>query len=129
MKDPEWNLIRKVTYWTLLSLDGKIDLPPGTTMPTNIRELDFYARGLSFEFQLDQTLQLTSETLRQVAANMGVFHRLAAAIIVNAPSPQEIAALQADLEAISNDLKRDQRFKAGVALAGAVAGVVGQLRA
>jgi len=128
MKDNEWNLIRKVTYWTLLDLDGEIELPVGGFMPTTIRELDLYARGLDFRFQLDETLQFTSEALKGVADKMATFHRVAAAITVNGPSAEEIAGLQKDLETISEDLKGDQRFKAGVAVAGALAGIIGTVR-
>ena len=128
MKDQEWNLIRKVTYWVLKDLDGKIQLSAEGFMPTTIRELDLFARGLDFEFQLDRTLQFTSEALREVASKMAALHRVAAAIQVNAPSAEEIAAVQQDLQTISDDLKNDQRFKAGVTLAGALAGIIGTVR-
>ena len=128
MKDQEWNLIRKVTYWVLKDLDGTIELSAEGFMPTTIRELDLFARGLDFEFQLDRTLKFTSEALREVASKMAALHRVAAAIQVNAPSAEEIAAVQQDLQTISDDLKNDQRFKAGVALAGALAGIIGTVR-
>jgi len=128
MKDTEWNLIRKVTYWTLLDLDGQIRLQEGPFPPATIRELDFFARGLSFEFQLDRALQFTSEALQKIANQMAELHRVAAAILVNAPSADEIKGLQNDLEKISNQLKRDQRFKAGVAIAGALAGIIDSVR-
>jgi hypothetical protein len=128
MEDNEWNLIRKVTYWTLQDLDKQIELPPGRSMPTNMSELDDYARDLTFELRLDKTLELTSEALKEVAKNMDELHRVAAAVRVNAPSAEEIAALQADLQTISEDLKGDQRFKAGVAIAGSLAGIIGKLK-
>jgi hypothetical protein len=59
---------------------------------------------------------------------MAALHRMAAAIQVNAPSAAEVAALQKDLQTISDDLKRDQRFKAGVAMAGALAGIISKFR-
>src|SRR6185369_13490019 len=87
MNDQQWNLIRKVSYWILLDLDGRITLSGGH-MPMTMRELDFYTRGLSFEFQLDQTREFTSNALRELAQGMAEFHRIAAAIQVNAPSAQ-----------------------------------------
>ena len=123
MNDQQWNLIRKASYWTLLDLDGRITLPGGH-MPKTIIELDFYTRGLSFEFQLDQTLEFTSNALLDVAQRMAEFHRIATRIQVNAPSALEIAGLKTDLQTVNQRLKGDQRFKVGVALAGSVADIL-----
>jgi len=52
---------------------------------------------------------------------------IAAAVIVNSPTDEDVAQLRADLQKISDDLKADQRFKAYVALAGAVANIIGEV--
>lgn len=120
--DSESNILDSFGFGWANSVAGR------TFPPATIRELDFFARGLSFEFQLDRALQFTSEALQKIANQMAELHRVAAAILVNAPSADEIKGLQNDLEKISNQLKRDQRFKAGVAIAGALAGIIDSVR-
>lgn len=124
LEEWEWNVIRRVVYWVLLDLDGRIQLPIGRRVPKNIEELYFFARGLTFEFQLDETLELTREALLDAAESLAAAHRAAAAVQVNAPTAEQVDALNENLGTISRHFQRDQRFKAAVSLAGSVANII-----
>ena len=127
MEDWQWQLLRKAAYFSLLAMDNKLDLPQNGSLPKNMEDLNLYIAGLQFQIDLEETLQITSDALIEISDRMAEIHRVAAAVKVNSPSGDVVAQLKADLQKISNDLKRDQRFKAGVALAGAVAKIIGQL--
>jgi len=128
MEDWQWKLIRKAVYFSLLAMDNKLDLPQNASLPKNMDDLGSYVQGIQFVIDLNKTLKITSDALKDIATRMAEIHRVAAAVKVNAPSAEVVAQLKEDLQTISEDLKNDQRFKAGVALAGAVANIIGKVR-
>ncbi len=128
LTESQWNLIREATYAILLGMDNQLNLPQNVFLPKNRNNLSDQIDALQFEADLDQTLQITSDALKEVSSKMAEIHDVAATITVNAPSDEDIDKLKKDLNKISDDLKNDQRFKTVVALASATANIIGQLR-
>ncbi len=129
MKDWEWELIRKAIWVTLSSMDKTFPLEGQGSLPKDIDGLSIYINGLSFEADLSKTLEITDDTFKKVAAQMAEIHQLASIITVEKPTDEQVSQLREDLKKISEDLKNDQHFKAGIAFAGALAGIVKQINA
>ena len=111
IRSSDWDVIRSYIHWLTQFVQGRtLDLP--ATPPKTIEGLRILVNSWAFEHQLDETLVLTTDALKDAAGSLAAAHRVAAAIKVPAPTQQQIGQLETDLGSLSQFVKRDQRAAA-----------------
>lgn len=106
--------------------DSSRDFPEPLAFP-DWEALDRYTRSALLELRLDESLEITAQTLRAISAALAEAHVAAAAVVVAAPSAADIADYKAKLEAVSRDVQLDQRSRQLTAFAGKLADMVSAL--
>lgn len=108
----DWAVIKSYLYWLLQHAQGRVALRLPEGPPRTIEACRTLANGWAVEHRLTETLQLTSDALKDASGSLAAAHRTAAAVVVVAPSPAEIAQLETDLRSLSEFVKRDLRARA-----------------
>lgn len=93
--------------------------PSSFSFPEVIKARDRLRRKLISIFvenELDETLEEVEEALRNATQTLASAHQAAAAITVSAPTDSEVANFTKHLDALNDDIKNDQRFRATVNL-------------
>jgi hypothetical protein len=108
----DWDAIRNYLYWLMQHAQGRVTLLLPTRPPTTVQDMRTLASGWFFEHQLSETLRLTSDALRDASGSLADAHRVAAAIVVSAPSREDLIQVGASLRRLSVFVKRDQRAAA-----------------
>jgi hypothetical protein len=110
--DADWNVMRAYIYNLLLAADGRGTLSTDSAVPSTIDDMRSLVKAQRFEMRLDETLQMTTDALKDASGALTQAHRVAAAVQVNAPTVARAAELEGDLRALGRFVQRDRRAKA-----------------
>jgi hypothetical protein len=114
--NPDWDVMRSYVFWLMQHAEGAVTLLLPQEPPRTISTMRTLADGWAFQHRLIETLTITADALRDAAGSLATAHRVAAAVEVAAPKPEEIEQLQRDLRTLSELVKRDQHAAAVSAL-------------
>ncbi len=107
--------------WGLLGVatQAEVTVPEPFTVGTLAREL----QDAAAEIHLGETLKLAVEACQAFAAAATEAHRLAS-VSLEPPSKEQIAQMSDDLTAVSEEVKKSQRFDAACKLMAGIAGIL-----
>jgi len=126
----QWDLTQEIIEIIDGNLRGNTRFKlPAAPRPPNPATADWdklitYLGAISFERQLDQTVIIAWNDLKETGDAFAAAHRAAAAVEVPFPDEKTVERLQEDLGIIHKELQPDQRFSAVAGLAGALGEVI-----
>ena len=105
-------------------MEGEFDAPGSIDLDPNFVdwfELSEFVELVRIRAYIDESVELTEDALEQVATELAASHRAAAAILVEAPSDEEVNDFKAKLEELHAAIQDRQRYAAALKIAMSVA--------
>lgn len=129
----EWSLYQDLWKIMTAMLNGKIKLDSTTVVgpfPKNDKSRwETWTEAVKGLLALDENLEIANAALEQSEELLAAHHRAAAAVSVSVPSDDDVEKLTENLEAVNEEVKKDNRFHAALDIGEALAGAIKQAQA